>query len=107
MVLELVARDRRLLQDAKTFLDGSYLTEQIGCPAWARIFLATPRVKKSHITSRPSLQPTAKRLPLRLKEQQIARLEQSKTPSNSSGTLSRVDGSNKAKLRVISWGLKM
>lgn len=85
----------------------TYLTEQIGWQRWAAKFLATPRVKKSHITMRPSLQPTAKRLPLRLKEQQMAKLEQSRTPSNSSGTFSRVGGSNSFS-RVISsevgWG---
>lgn len=50
---------------------------------------------------RPSLQPTAKRLPFRLNEQHIANPLQSITPSNSSGTLSTLDGSMRAKLRVI------
>lgn len=53
------------------------------------------------MTMRPSLHPTAKRLPLRLKEQQMAKLAQSKTPSNSSGTLSRLDGSIRAKLNAM------
>lgn len=50
---------------------------------------------------RPSLQPTAKRLPLRLNEQQMAKLEQSKTPSNSSGRLSVLVDSIRVKLSVI------
>ena len=57
---------------------------QTGC-TWADIILAIPRVRKSQITIRPSLQPTAKSVPHLLKAHVTAREIQSKEPSNSSG----------------------
>jgi hypothetical protein len=66
---------------------------------WAVMILAMPRVRKSQMTIRPSLQPTAKRVPNLLKKcqiiicmkqdllkQQVTAIEiQSREPSNSSG----------------------
>lgn len=50
---------------------------------WADIILAMPLVKKSHITIRPSLQPTAKRVPRLLNWHVTAIERESKVPSNS------------------------
>jgi len=55
-----------------------------GC-TWAEIIFAMPRVRKSQITMRPSLQPTAKRVPYLLKAHVTASEMQSREPSNSSG----------------------
>jgi hypothetical protein len=59
-----------------------YLIEQTGC-IWADIILAMPRVRKSHSTIRPSLQPTANNVPLLLNAHVTAREIQSRAPSNS------------------------
>lgn len=48
------------------------------CPLQSR---AIPRVMKSHIAMRPSLQPTARSVPLRLKAQVRASLPESRMPS--------------------------
>ena len=53
-----------------------------GC-TWALIILAIPLVRKSQITIRPSLQPTAKREPRRLNDAVPATLTESKLPSYS------------------------
>ena len=50
---------------------------------WAEIDLAIPRVRKSHINILPSLQPTAKSVPLLLKAHVAASDIESKVPSNS------------------------
>lgn len=63
-------------------LDQDKLTT--GC-TWALIILQIPRVRKSQITIRPSLQPTASNVPRRLKTQVTANETQSRDPSNSSG----------------------
>lgn len=47
------------------------------------MILAMPLVKKSHITIRPSLHPTANNVPRLLKAQVTAKDTQSKAPSNS------------------------
>ena len=60
----------------------TYLNEQTGCTC-ALMILATPRVKKSQITILPSLQPTARRVPLLLNVQVTANDIQSNVPSNS------------------------
>lgn len=52
---------------------------------WADMILAIPRVRKSQITMRPSLQPTANNVPYLLKAQVTANDMQSSEPSNSSG----------------------
>lgn len=57
---------------------------QTGC-TWAEIILAMPLVRKSQITMRPSLHPTAKRVPYLLKAHVTANEMQSSEPSNSSG----------------------
>lgn len=57
---------------------------QTGCTC-AEKTLAIPRVKKSQMTMRPSLQPTARRVPYLLKAQVSAKDMQSRVPSNSSG----------------------
>lgn len=62
--------------------DYTNLSEQTGC-TWALIIFAIPRVKKSHTTTRPSLQPTASKVPWRLKAQVTAMLTQSSAPSKS------------------------
>ena len=62
--------------------DKAYLTHETGWMC-ATITLATPRVKKSQITSRPSLQPTANSDPVLLKAHVRAGLTESKLPSNS------------------------
>lgn len=49
----------------------------------AAMILAIPRVKKSHTTILPSLQPTASNVPRLLKAHVIATLTESKVPSNS------------------------
>ena len=59
-----------------------YLTEVTGCTC-ALIIFAIPLVKKSQMTIRPSLQPTAKREPLRLNDAVTATLTESKLPSYS------------------------
>ena len=58
------------------------LMEHTGC-MWAEIILAIPRVRKSHTTILPSLQPTASRVPLLLNAQVTANETQSRVPSNS------------------------
>ena len=58
------------------------LREHTGC-TWALMTLAMPRVRKSQMTIRPSLQPTANNVPWRLKAQVTAMLTQSKAPSKS------------------------
>ena len=60
----------------------SYEREQIGW-TWALINLEIPRVRKSQMTSLPSLQPTASKVPLLLNEQVTAIEMQSRAPSNS------------------------
>lgn len=55
-----------------------------GC-TWADMIFAIPRVKKSQTTIRPSLQPTARRVPYLLNEHVTANDIQSNEPSNSSG----------------------
>lgn len=60
----------------------SYHKEQTGWMC-ALIILAMPRVRKSQMTMRPSLQPTASRVPQRLKVQVRAMLIQSRVPSAS------------------------
>lgn len=62
------------------FLDQLIL--QTGC-TWAVIILAIPLVKKSHITIRPSLHPTASKVPLLLNEHVPAKDKESRVPSNS------------------------
>lgn len=62
------------------FLDQLIL--QTGC-TWAVIILAIPLVKKSHITIRPSLQPTANKVPLLLNAHVTAMDKESRVPSNS------------------------
>lgn len=47
------------------------------------MILLIPLVKKSQITIRPSLHPTASKVPRRLKEHVIATLTQSRVPSYS------------------------
>ena len=56
--------------------------EQTGCTC-APMTLAIPRVKKSHMTIRPSLQPTASRVPCLLNAHVSAVLTQSSVPSES------------------------
>ena len=60
----------------------SYLKDVTGW-TWALIILAIPLVRKSQMTIRPSLQPTAKREPLRLNDAVTATLTESKLPSYS------------------------
>lgn len=67
-----------------TAIEQSDLSEQTGW-TWAEMILAMPLVKKSQMTMRPSLQPTASDEPRRLKEQVTAKDMQSSAPSNSSG----------------------
>lgn len=62
------------------FLDQLML--QTGC-TWAEIILAMPLVRKSQITIRPSLQPTAKSVPRLLNAQVNAMDKESSVPSNS------------------------
>ena len=72
--------------DVETILcpDLDHEREHTGCTcAW--MILAIPRVKKSHITIRPSLQPTAKSVPNLLNWHVIAIVIQSRVPSFSSG----------------------
>lgn len=52
---------------------------------WALMILAIPLVRKSQMTMRPSLQPTASSVPQRLKVQVKAMLMQSSVPSASCG----------------------
>lgn len=52
---------------------------------WALMILAMPLVRKSQMTMRPSLQPTASSVPQRLKVQVRAMLMQSSVPSASCG----------------------
>lgn len=61
-----------------------------GCTC-AEMILAMPLVRKSQITMRPSLQPTANKVPRLLKAQVTAIDWQSKVPSNS----------YKAKVRIM------
>lgn len=65
------------------------LIEQIGCMC-ALMTFAIPRVKKSHITIRPSLQPTASNVPCLLKVHVTAILTQSSAPSKSCVSISQV-----------------
>lgn len=60
----------------------SHHNEQTGWMC-ALMILAMPRVRKSQMTIRPSLQPTANRVPQRLKVQVRAMLIQSRVPSAS------------------------
>lgn len=59
-----------------------YLTDVTGW-TWALIIFAIPLVKKSQMTMRPSLQPTARREPLLLNDAVPATLTESKLPSYS------------------------
>lgn len=61
-----------------------YQSEQTGW-MWALMILAIPLVRKSQMTMRPSLQPTASSVPQRLKVQVRAMLMQSNVPSASWG----------------------
>ena len=60
----------------------SHLSEQMGCTC-AEMILAMPRVRKSQMTMRPSLQPTPNNVPLLLKLHVTAMLIQSRIPSKS------------------------
>lgn len=60
----------------------SHHKEQTGWMC-ALMILAMPLVRKSQMTMRPSLQPTASRVPQRLKVQVRAMLIQSRVPSAS------------------------
>ena len=61
-----------------------YLNEEMGWVCPVKDF-ATPRVRKSNTATRPSLQPIASSVPLRLNEHVRASLPQSKTLSQFSG----------------------
>jgi hypothetical protein len=58
------------------------LSEHTGC-TWALIIFAIPLVRKSQITIRPSLHPTASSVPRLLNAHVTANEMQSKAPSNS------------------------
>ena len=60
------------------------LKDVMGCVCPVYDF-AMPRVRKSHTTTRPSLQPTASNVPRRLKAHVRASLPQSRRPSQISG----------------------
>lgn len=78
--------DTVLSVEADTILrpDRDHDSEHTGWTCACMIF-AMPRVKKSQITMRPSLHPTAKRVPNRLNWQVMAMVIQSSVPSFSSG----------------------
>ena len=70
-----------------------YLTDVTGW-TWALIIFAIPLVKKSQMTMRPSLQPTARREPLLLNDAVPATLTESKLPSYSCDQSIKVKKSN-------------
>ena len=74
--------------------------EQIGW-TWAEIIFAIPRVRKSQITMRPSLHPTARSVPYLLKQHVTASEIQSKAPSYSSGKFWQNDSKIKRRINEM------